>query len=145
MEILRAHDVIFQRQVVAHGGSLVKHTGDGIFAAFPTASGALACAVAIQRALISLGMEEGVPGLGVRIGLHAGEPVAQEGDLFGTTVILAQRICRRAPAGGILVSETVRELARGKEFVFAARGRVALKGFAERFRVYEVLVNSGLP
>jgi adenylate cyclase len=74
----------------------------------------------------------------VRIGLNAGEPVAEEGDLFGTAVIEAARIAAAAKGGEILVSNVVRELAKGKEFVFADRGDVTLKGFEEPVRLYEV-------
>jgi adenylate cyclase len=126
----------------AQGGTRIKHTGDGIIASFSSASGAIACAIAIERALSAMARELGTPDLAVRIGINAGEPIAEEGDIFGASVVIAQRICRRAPPGGILVSETVRALARGKEFGFAARGRVSLKGFAERFRVYEVLLDA---
>jgi len=74
----------------------------------------------------------------VRIGLNAGEPVAEEGDLFGTAVIEAARIAAAAKGGEILVSNVVRELAKGKEFVFLDRGEVTLKGFEEPVRLYEV-------
>jgi class 3 adenylate cyclase/pimeloyl-ACP methyl ester carboxylesterase len=76
--------------------------------------------------------------LHLRIGLNAGEPVAEEGDLFGTAVIEAARIAAAARGGEILVSNVVRELAKGKEFVFADRGDILLKGFDEPVRLFEV-------
>jgi adenylate cyclase len=79
----------------------------------------------------------------VRVGMNAGEPIAEDdpdgrGDLFGTAVIEAARIAAAAKGGEILVSNVVRELAKGKDFLFADRGEVALKGFDEPVRLYEV-------
>jgi class 3 adenylate cyclase len=133
-ELVRAHNAIVREALSAHGGTEIKHTGDGIMASFPTASGALECAVAIQRAVA----EHGDANLQVHIGLNAGEPVAEERDLFGTSVQLARRICDQAESGEILVPEAVRHLLAGKNFLFADRGEVGLKGFEEPVRLYEV-------
>ena len=103
-------------------------------ASFPTASGALECAVAIQRGFALHGEAD----LAVRIGLNAGEPVSEEQDLFGTTVQLARRICDHAEAGQILVSNVVRELSAGKGFLFADIGEIVPKGFEDAVRLYEV-------
>ncbi|MEX1255345.1 MAG: hypothetical protein WEE64_13485 [Dehalococcoidia bacterium] len=69
---------------------------------------------------------------------NAGEPVAEDEDLFGTAVQLARRICDEARSGEILASNVVRELAAGKGFLFADRGASALKGFEDPVRLYEV-------
>jgi len=79
----------------------------------------------------------------VRIGLNAGEPIAEDdpdgrGDLFGTAVIAAARIAAQAEGGEILVSNVVRELVAGKGFLFSSRGRTALRGFDDPVEVYEV-------
>jgi adenylate cyclase len=74
----------------------------------------------------------------VRIGVSAGEPVAEHNDLFGAAVQLAARACDHAAAGGILVSTAVRELAVGKGFRFEARGPFELKGFDELIPLFEV-------
>jgi len=74
----------------------------------------------------------------VRIGLNAGEPIAEEEDLFGTAVITAARIAAKAEGGEILAANVVRELAAGKGFLFADRGDVALRGFEDPVRLYEV-------
>ena len=137
-ELVRAHNAIVRDALKAHGGSEIKHTGDGIMASFPSASRALECAVAIQRAVAA--HNESNPGapIRVRIGLNAGEPVAEEDDLFGTAVQLAARVCDRAEAGQILVSNVVRELSAGKGFLFSDVGDVALRGFEDPVRLYEV-------
>jgi class 3 adenylate cyclase len=133
-DLLRAHNAIVREALQAHGGHEIKHTGDGIMASFPTASGALDCAVAIQRAVA--GQDDG--NLQVHVGLNAVEPVAEDADLFGTAVQLARRICDEAAAGEILVSNVVRELAAGKNFLFADRGASPLKGFEDAVRLYQM-------
>jgi len=137
-EVLRTHNAILRDALNIHGGSEVKHTGDGIMATFPSAARALACAVAVQRQLASHNESDAETPLRVRIGLNAGEPVAEDDDLFGSAVQLAARICAQADAGDILVSNVVRELAAGKGFDFSDRGTADLKGFDEPVRLYAV-------
>jgi class 3 adenylate cyclase len=137
-EVLRAHNSIVRDALKACGGSEIKHTGDGIMASFPSASGALECAIAVQRAVAAQAQEHLEMPLRVRIGLNAGEPVAEEQDLFGTAVQLAARICARAEPGQILVPTVVRELAAGKGFLLADLGEIALRGFEDPVRLYEV-------
>jgi class 3 adenylate cyclase len=133
-ELVRAHNAIVREALASSGGTEIKHTGDGIMASFPSSSGALECAVAIQRGVVAHGGDD----LAVHIGVNAGEPVAEESDLFGTSVQLARRICDHASSGQILVSNVVRELAAGKGFLFADIGEVVPKGFEEPVRLYEV-------
>jgi class 3 adenylate cyclase/pimeloyl-ACP methyl ester carboxylesterase len=137
-EVLRTHNRIVRDALKAHGGSEIKHTGDGIMASFTSASRALECAIAIQRALAQHNESNPDTPIRVRIGLNAGEPVAEEEDLFGTAVQLAARICAYAEPGEILAANVVRELAAGKSFLFSDRGEVALRGFEDPVRLYEV-------
>ncbi len=76
--------------------------------------------------------------LQVRIGLNAGEPIEEEGDLFGATVILASRIAAKAEGAEILASDVVRGLCSGKGFLFADRGEFVAKGFEDPVRLFEV-------
>ena len=76
--------------------------------------------------------------LHVRVGLNAGEPIEEDGDLFGATVILASRIAAKAGAGEILVPDTVRGLLSGKGFLFTDRGDFIPKGFDDPIRLYAV-------
>lgn len=133
-DVLREHERITREALEAHGGVEIKTDGDSFMAAFASVAGAVACAVALQQAFAA---RAGEP-LRVRIGLHAGEPIEEEGDLFGSTVILAARIREKAEAGEILISETVRGLLSGKGFVFTDRGEFIPKGFDEAVRLYEV-------
>jgi class 3 adenylate cyclase/pimeloyl-ACP methyl ester carboxylesterase len=130
--LVRQHNAVVREALRTQAGSEIKHTGDGIMASFASARGAVDCAIAIQRTLA-----EG-DGVRVRIGMNAGEPVAEESDLFGTSVQLAARVCAEADGGEILVSNVVRELAAGKGFLFNDRGDHALKGFEDPVKLYEV-------
>jgi class 3 adenylate cyclase len=133
-ELVRAHNAIVRDALTKHSGSEIKHTGDGIMASFVSPSAALDCAIAIQRAVAAGGDAQ----LGVHIGINAGEPVAEDNDLFGTSVQLARRICDKASGGEVLVSDVVRQLVAGKQFLFADRGEIALRGFEDPARLYEV-------
>jgi class 3 adenylate cyclase len=132
--VLREHERITREMLKANGGTEVKTMGDGFMASFGSVTQAVECAIALQRAFSE---REGEP-LSVRVGLNAGEPIEEDGDLFGATVILASRIAAKADGGEILVAETVRGLCSGKGFLFADRGEFVAKGFEEPVRISEV-------
>ena len=130
-EVLHGHNTAVRAALAAHDGEEVKHTGDGIFAAFGSAVSAGEAALQIQRALAGAEVR-------VRIGLNAGEPIAEDDDYFGTAVQLAARVCDRAEPGQVLVSNVVRELCAGKTFAFTDQGEATLKGFPEPVRLFVV-------
>jgi Adenylate cyclase, family 3 (some proteins contain HAMP domain) len=136
-DVLREHERITREVLKANGGTEVKTMGDGFMASFGSVTKAVECAIALQKGFAEWNAGGPEP-LHVRVGLNAGEPIQEEGDLFGATVILASRIAARAEAGEILVANAVRELSSGKGFLFADRGDFAAKGFEEPVRVYEV-------
>lgn len=137
MAILRSHDLIVERALAKHGGSEVKHTGDGVMASFVSVVTALRTAIEIQRE-VAAATGENADRLRVRIGLAAGEPVTERDDLFGAAVQLAARLCQRARPSTILVSNGVQGLALGKGFGFTKRGSLRLKGFDETVTTYEL-------
>jgi class 3 adenylate cyclase len=136
VEMIRAHDSLVRRALGAHGGREVKHTGDGMMAAFHDTDAAVRAACEIQRSLEAFNLASDVP-LAVRIGIHAGEPVEDSNDLFGTTVNLAARLCQSASSGNVWISALVREVLCG-EIATTPRGARQLKGFAEPVEVFEV-------
>jgi class 3 adenylate cyclase len=138
MSLLRDHDRIVRDALQANGGSEVKHTGDGLMAAFRSVTGALETAIEIQRRLNAADAQAS-GSLRVRVGIAAGEPVTEGDDLFGAAVQLAARLCQRAKPGSILASSGVRDLALGKGFAFAKAARLRLKGFDEPVTAFEVL------
>ncbi len=138
MELLGEHDRIIRRALVTSGGREVKHTGDGIMASFDTVESGLRGALAIRDGFAARMASGATPALRVRIGVAAGEPVDRDGDLFGSTVNLASRICDAADAGQILVSDTVRDLAVDFEFLLDDGDTRIVKGFAKPIRVYRL-------
>jgi len=135
LELVRVHDALVRRGLQAYGGREVKHTGDGIMAAFDKVANAVSAAADIQRRFAAYNSEAS-ESLRVRIGIHAGEPVEENNDLFGTTVQLAYRLCSEAEADGVVVSGLVRELCAEDSALFAALGERRLKGFAEKVQVF---------
>jgi class 3 adenylate cyclase len=138
MVMVRAHDEIVRGSLGRHRGSEVKHTGDGLMAAFPSVVSAIESAVDIQRRVADAERTGRLP-VSIRIGMAAGEPVTERNDLFGATVQLAARLCSRADPGGILVAGAVHDLALGKGFAFRSRGRLRLKGFDSPMPAFEIV------
>jgi class 3 adenylate cyclase len=136
-DLVREHDVIVRRALEDREGREVKHTGDGIMASFSSVSGAVEAAIAMRSALAQRN-EVAAPPLDVRIGISAGEPITQAGDLFGAAVQLAARLCSCSEAGAIAVSVAVRELCIGKQLSFDAGRTITLKGFTEPVTVFTV-------
>ena len=130
VELLRAHDAIIRRSLEKHGGAEVKHLGDGIMASFQDVPSAVVCAMGIQDALKDFNQSRETP-VRVRIGIEAGEPVEDSGDLFGSAVQMAARLCGLAEGGAILVSRTVRDACSGADLRFESRGAKIPKGFSE--------------
>ncbi|MEE8421860.1 MAG: nickel-binding protein [Dehalococcoidia bacterium] len=160
MALLKTHNEIIRRALQAHDGSEVKHTGEGFMASFISASDGVECAISIQGAIAahnqqastdrlatftqggsqSLGAGdragEAVNHLRLRIGVNAGEPVTDGGELFGVAVQLAARICERASADQILVGGVIRELCAGKSIEFKDSGK--LSGVETPVQLFEV-------
>jgi class 3 adenylate cyclase len=135
LELLRAHDAIIRRCLERHRGAEVKHLGDGIMASFDEVPASVACAVRIQDEFASYNARGETP-IHVRIGIHAGEPVADSNDLFGSAVQMAARICDAARADAILVSREVRDACAGADLVLQPIGSERLKGFAQPVELF---------
>lgn len=133
---LKLHNDIVRRTIQRHGGAEIKHLGDGFMIHFSSARDALLCAAQIQLQFKALGDEQSP--LLVRIGIHAGEPIREERDFIGRTVILAQRIMSQARGGQVYVSEVVKNLVGPlKGFQYVDQGLRKLEGITEAQRLYE--------
>ncbi len=131
-QLRRVHFGLLREVALSHAGQEVKSLGDGLMVAFASSVDAAACAIGIQRAVDRRNRGEGSVRLSVRIGLHVGEPIRDEDDYFGTSVVVARRLCDRAEGGQILASELVRQLIGGRGgFSFRPVGELSLKGFTE--------------
>ena len=137
VRVIRAHDRVVDSTIRRHGGKVVKTQGDGFMAAFGTPEGAVEAAVSLSPDLRDC-EAVGVP-LAVRVGVHTGEVVSENGDLFGTNVAMAARIAAAARGDEVLVSEAVREQVVDVEGLEFRRRRAArFKGLPGRHRVYAV-------
>ncbi|MCH8994897.1 MAG: AAA family ATPase, partial [Chloroflexi bacterium] len=139
--LMRTHFDLVRQQIEQHSGQEVKTLGDGFMVAFGSAMRAVACAVDIQRASYEHNLQQPPDEqVQVRIGLNTGEVVSEEEDFFGAAVNAAARIAAKARGGQILVSETARGvMGRAADVEFVDRGRFRLKGFPERWRLFEVV------
>ena len=127
-------------KIAEHRGRIVKTTGDGLLVEFASVVDALRCVVEIQCAMTA--RNAGVPQdrrIEFRIGIHQGDIVVEDGDIFGDGVNVAARLEGLAEVGGICVSARVQEDVAGKlDLVFEDIGKQSLKNIARPVRVYRV-------
>jgi class 3 adenylate cyclase len=126
-------------RILGARGRIVKSTGDGLIAEFPSPVRAVSCAVAIQRTMLT--REAGVSdddAFRLRIGINLGDVVAEpDGDLFGDGINVAARLEPLAEPGGICISHTVHDQVRDKlHYPFEDRGKQAMKNIARPVGVF---------
>jgi len=130
-DLLEAHHAMVRKELSVHRGQEIETTGDGFLAAFDGPARSIRCAVEIARSLKAIGIT-------CRVGLHTGECELREGRLRGIALNIASRVSSLAPPGGVLVSQTVRDLVAGSGLHFVDRGLHALKGLPDQWRLFEV-------
>jgi len=144
LKALRAE--IIDPKIAEHRGRIVKTTGDGLLVEFASVVDALRCAAELQAAVAetnsSLPLERRID---FRIGIHQGDIVVEDGDIFGDGVNVAARLEALAEPGGICVSARVQEDAAGRlDLSFTDLGEQNLKNIARPIRAYRVL-SKGFP
>ena len=127
--ILSGHRELVRNLFVAHGGEVVGTQGDGCLGRFPTPAEAVLCAVEVQREIAHTREDTHFP-LQVRIGVHAGEAVEDDGDLVGRVVNVAARVTAETSPGEILVTEPVADYLGG-QLRFEDRGLRELRGLTQ--------------
>ena len=137
-ELLREHHTVIRQALRDHDGREVDRAGDGFLGCFSSVFKAVECAISIQKAFRNFNNAGPPVPVQVRIGLGAGEPVAEGDALFGSTINLTARICARSQPEQILAAPVVRDLCIGKLFTFRDHGQVELKGIREPVLLYEV-------
>ena len=138
LHLLHVHNALTRKALNTHRGREIKHTGDGIMASFASVPDAVDCAIAIQKAFTAYNQEQPETPLYLRIGLSAGEPIEDHGDLFGKAVQLAARLCAHAQPARVLVDQLVLDQCPGKTLPLTDLGEINLKGFEHRIRAYEI-------
>jgi class 3 adenylate cyclase len=138
LHLVRVHNALARNALRSFRGNEVKHTGDGIMASFKSVTNAVECAIAIQRAFDAFNQDHPDEPLFVRIGVSAGEPIEESGDLYGKAVNLAARLCAQAEPRQILVAEVVRDLTENQAITFVNLGEITPKGFTQPVEIHEV-------
>jgi adenylate cyclase len=141
---LTACRALIDGAIAEHHGRIANTSGDGILAGFPSVADGLACAIAMQCALNK--RNEGLPTqsqMWFRVGVHVGDVMIQNGDLFGDVVNIAARLEALAEPGGICVSSAVRDHAGGRgNAMFVDAGSQQVKNIAEPVRVFRIIPDS---
>ena len=137
---LARHDEILSRAIAAHGGEIVKTTGDGVHAAFSTAGAGAAAALDAQVALTSESWGATGP-LSVRMGLHTGTAELRDGDYYGSELNRAARLMSVAHGGQVVVSQITEQLIREvipPEVDIVDLGEHRLRDLAAPMRVFQL-------
>ncbi len=143
LRLLEVHNQVIQQAVTEHHGHVIKTVGDGFLVDFPSVVHAVQCAQAIQAQFRTHNAEkETAEQIHIRIGIHSGDIVQRDGDVFGDGVNLASRLQALAAPDTICISDVVyRDVAKKVALgTVVSLGRPKLKNIAERFQVYALLL-----
>ena len=131
---------VIEPRIATHNGRVVKLTGDGMLVEFASVVDAVECAMAVQREMRSRNVE--IPEdrrIELRIGIHLGDVIVEDGDLFGDGVNVAARIESVGRPGGVAVSATVMDNVGNRlDVSFEDMGEHQLKNIAQPVRVFQV-------
>lgn len=145
LALLQEHNVILQKHIDSYKGRTIKTIGDAFLADFESVLNAVNCAVSIRKELNDRNAT--VPEnrkIEVRIGIHVGDVIYRDQDVFGDGVNIASRIQSIARAGRILISHDIYSIALGKlSYQFYDHGVQPLKNIARPIHIYEVLWQEG--
>jgi adenylate cyclase len=142
LRLLDVHNQIIQHAVAAHHGTVIKTVGDAFLVDFPSVVHAVQCAQQVQTQFRTYNAnKEKNEQIHVRIGIHSGDVVQRDGDVFGDGVNIASRLQGLTEPDGICISDVVyRDVAKKIALgTVVPLGRPKLKNIAERFQVYALL------
>ena len=132
---LDSYEASLRRTIERHHGTVVKNTGDGALATFPSGSEAVAAAVGLRNATSDLGLEG-------RTGIHVGEVEQRGDDIGGIAVNLAARVMGEANPGDIVATSTVEQSTTGARFQFDDLGPRMLKGIDRPWQLFTVRLHN---
>ena len=142
--LYRTIEELCRVEVESNVGYQVQTIAPGIVASFASATKAITCAAGIQLRVRAENEKQRLVPFEVTIGLNAGEPLTEQGELFGAAVEVARQLCAKAAPGTVLASGVVRDLCSGKGFVFNPQESLQVAG-EEALRVYRVSVPENQP
>ena len=138
-ELLKTQRDILKPIVEKHGGSWMKEMGDGLLLTFDSATSAVECSIAIQEAT------KDIDGLNLRIGVHEGEVIKQDGDVIGDDVNVASRIEPFSVVGGVAIPQKIQQaISSNSDFETKYIGKPKRKGISQEVKVY-CITSHGLP
>jgi len=129
--MVNVHNSIVRGALQAHGGHEVKHTGDGIMASFSNPPASIDSAIDMQRGVAHYNTGKPDIELRLRVGISVGEPIAEDNDLFGTTVQMAARLCDGAGTDGIMITNLLKEMSQGRAVQYINVEPKEFKGITE--------------
>jgi class 3 adenylate cyclase/tetratricopeptide (TPR) repeat protein len=137
-EVIQRHNFMLRARVRDFGGVEITHTGDGLITSFRSVVEAVGCAMEIQRQFSAHNEQSDAEGMHLRIGVHSGTALPEEGRLFGTAVNTAVRICAQCEADHILASKLVYTSSGQAQSRFKPWATVQLKGISEKMKLFDV-------
>ena len=136
-ELLNKNRLLQKPIIEQYSGRWIKELGDGVLASFNTVSDAVNAAIKIQEGC------NAAKDFQLRIGIHQGEVVFEQDDIFGDAVNIASRIQALAPVGGIWISESVHNNVSNKKEIDSRFVRAEiLKNVKEPVKIYEVMLEN---
>lgn len=135
VELIRQHQDLVRRAVERHRGKIIKSMGDGMLAAFDSATEAILAARQIQQ----VAANEQPSRMDLRIALSSGEVVIDAGDVYGPAVNVAARLQAHTPTGAVYFTDATRQMLNSAEVQFDEAGEFELKGVRGNVRAFRVM------
>ncbi|MBB3460195.1 adenylate/guanylate cyclase domain-containing protein [Rhizobium sp. BK377] len=142
LAMLKHYRDAMSRLIASHGGRVINTWGDGLLADFPSVVEAVRAAIDVQNELAGKNAARPTDGrMLFRIGINLGDVIVEGEDIYGDGVNIAARLQASAPAGGIVISNTVYDQVRNKVAVgFDFLGPLEMKNVADAVPSYAVRI-----
>ena len=143
MKLLADHKSIVTPIIENYNGEILKPQGDGFMIDFSSVVDAVRCAMDIQKEISNYNREETEDKIRLRIGIHMGDLIIKDNDIFGHDVNVASRIEKLSDPGGICISQTVYDQIKNKvEIDTLELGETELKNIEDKVNIYKVLLEA---